>query len=104
MLRGAKWPVVSERQPARRAGQRAPPGRLFVSRLTGDRLFDVRRDEMRLVRFVDLHVRTQTTRHNAARKTFAEIVRLFLIVRLMAHGCSPRNTLDSAEANARRCM
>jgi len=99
-LRGANWPVVFGRGSARRAGWRAPPGRLFVSRLTDNRLFDVRRDEMRLVRLVHFAQVTQAARHDAAHQAFAKIVRLFLVVWLMTHVMSPSQQTNCANGSA----
>ena len=56
-----------------------------MSRLTLDEFLHIRGDQMRLMRFVDDSQGTEAARHNAARQAFAEVVRLFLVVGLMAH-------------------
>jgi len=59
-----------------------------VSRLTLDRFLDIRGDQMRLMRFVDYYW-TETARDYAARQALAEVVRLFFVVRFVAHALCP---------------
>jgi hypothetical protein len=61
--------------------------------LTLDEFLDIRGDQMRLMRFVDDDW-TETARNNAARQAFAEVVRLFLVVRFVAHALCPFGRLE----------